>query len=172
MALRFLERGQTSTSAWRARPVHECNSWPHGLEPRVGSFEDFRELGHDAALGVHRANRSQGLGGNKMIRYHTVRNGLGKCTHDVPESESALNLNPWRLNTRECLLADLQRHFLRLLYTFRVRVRHALATIEMRERVQIHLSEDAKAGVCVDLEWERQGDVEEIVASLSRISAQ
>ena len=82
-------------------------------------------------------------------------NARRRETHHIPEAEPALDLRLGVLDALEGLLANVERHLLRFLYAFRIRIPYALAAVDVRECVEVDLGEDAKAGVNLRLERKR-----------------
>ena len=93
-------------------------------------------------------------------------------THAIPESEASLDFGLRILDPRERLLANLQRHRLGLLHALGIGISYPLTIIDMRQRVQIHFSQDAKSGIDFALEGEGEIDVEEVFAILPGVVAE
>ncbi len=93
-------------------------------------------------------------------------------THHVPEPEPALDLRARRLDARERLLAQVERHLLLHIHARRTGIAHARAAVDVRQRVEVHLREHAEARVHVRLERQRQRDVEQVVPRAPRVVPQ
>ena len=73
-------------------------------------------------------------------------------THAIPESEPSLDFGLRILDPRERLLADIECELFRLFYAFGIRITNSLTVVDVGQRVQVDLREDAEAGVHIRLE--------------------
>ncbi len=94
------------------------------------------------------------------------------ATYAVPEAESTFDLLLWILHTGERLFADFECELLRLPNALRIRVANPLPVVDVCERVQVHLCENAEARVHVCLERQRQRNVQQIVPGSARVAPQ